>query len=217
MKSDSISPLYLRKADDLIKRGHSHLQERDEVYFLGEYTVHERSEYSRVNQLIMNYKKPMNRRGLSEWSYKEEAIRQVADLFRVLILREKYLSERIHDATLVPIPPSMTKSRAEYDDRNFKMLQLLRPKGDIRELILQKETRDPLHKLKNTLRNPQDLMKNYYLNHDVLKPAPKEIWLFDDVLTKGTHYRAAQTFLQLEFPDIPIVGFFIARAISKPE
>ena len=215
MKLESISPLLLKQADELIKNNHPFLNVEDEIYFLGEYTVGARSEHSKVNRLVINYKKPLDRKGLSDWSYKEQAVKDVAALFRTSIFNTEDLSDRVLQATLVPIPPSISKNSSDYDDRNLKMLQLFMPEGDIRELVLQKESRSSLHSSKSSPRNPQDLASNFLLNSSALNPRPKEIWLFDDILTKGTHFRALCEFLKMEFPFIPIVGFFIARTIPK--
>jgi hypothetical protein len=95
------------------------------------------------------------------------------------------------------------------------MLKSLSPKGDVRELILQKESREPLHVLKNEPRLPGILQNNYKLDEALLQPLPSEIWLFDDTLVKGTHFRATKEFLREFFPNIPIVGFFIARATRQ--
>lgn len=216
MKLESTSPLLLKQADELIKNNHPFLNVEDEIYLLGEYTVGTRSEHSKINRLVINYKKPLDRKGMSDWSYKEQAVKDVAALFRTSIFNTEGLSDRVLHATLVPIPPSMSKNSPNYDDRNLKMLQLFMPEGDIRELVLQKESRSSLHSSKSYPRNPQDLASNYLLNSSALNPRPKEIWLFDDILTKGTHFRALCEFLRMEFPHIPIVGFFIARTIPKP-
>jgi hypothetical protein len=215
MKLESISPLLLKKADELIKNNHPFLHGDDEIYFLGEYTVGALSEHSKTNRLIFNFKKPLERKSFPDWNYKEQAIQEAAALFRTSIFNTEGISERAHRATLVPIPPSMSKNSPEYDDRILKMLHLFMPEGDIRELILQKDSRPALHSSKSSYRNPQDLASNYFLNSIVRHPQPKEIWLFDDVLTKGTHFRALHEFLSKEFPQIPIVGFFIARTILK--
>lgn len=213
-KLESISPLLLKRADEFIKHNHPFLKMEDEVYFLGEYTVGALSEHSKINKLIFNYKKPLERKGQLDWSYKEQAIEQAAELFRNSILNTIDLSDRILGATLVPVPPSMAKSSSLYDDRNHKMLQFFMEQADIRELILQRETRTSLHATKS-LRDPQDLLNNYFLNQEVLFPKPKEIWLFDDIIAKGTHFRAMSDVLKKQFPDVPIVGFFIARTIAK--
>ncbi|NGX48248.1 MAG: hypothetical protein K1000chlam3_01639 [Chlamydiae bacterium] len=215
MKSEIISPLLLKRIDELIRINYSFLEEEDEIYFLGEYTPGAKSAHSKINRLIINYKKSVTKRGLPEYYYKEQSISSAAQLFRDAILNTIDLSDRITHTTLVPVPPSMAKDSQEYDDRNLKMLEAFMPNGDIRELYLQKKTRPPLHALKSSPRNPNDLFSNYTLNEKVLLPKPKEIWLFDDVLRKGTHFRAAYMFLKERFRDIPIVGFYIARSIFK--
>ena len=119
-KLETTSPLLLKRADELIKQNHPFLKMEDEVYFLGEYTVGALSEHSKINKLIFNYKKPLERKGQLDWSYKEQAIEQAAELFRTSILNTIDLSDRILGATLVPVPPSMAKSSSLYDDRNHK-------------------------------------------------------------------------------------------------
>lgn len=215
MKLESTSPLLLKRADELIKINHPFLNGEDEVYFLGEYTVGAQSQHSKTNKLIFNYKKPFDRKGFPDWNFKEQAIKETAALFRTSIFNTEGLADRALHATLVPIPPSMSKNAADYDDRNYKMLKMFMPEGDIRELVLQKNCRPSLHSTKNSPRKPQELSSNYLLNTSALVPHPKEIWLFDDILTKGTHYRALFDFLKIQFLQIPIVGFFIARTITR--
>jgi len=212
MTSESI---YLKRIDELTRNYHPYLNLDDEVYYLGEYTVGEFSQYSKINQLIFNYKKPKERAEHSDWHYKEKAINETANLFRASILNTIVLSDRSRDATLVPIPPSMSKASPDYDDRNLRMLKSFMPSGDIRELILQNKCRTPLHVSKEAPRTAQELYNNYLLNEKQILPAPKELWLFDDILTKGTHYRAAHGFLKKVFPKVPIVGIFIARTIER--
>lgn len=215
MTSENTFPLLLKRVDELVRIPYSFLQDEDEVYFLGEYTSGGKSAHSQMNQLIINYKKSVSKKGLPEFHYKEQAIKQAAQYFRASILSTSDLSMRFTQSTLVPVPPSLARDSSDYDDRNHKMLKHLMPQGDVRELYLQKQSRTPLHQSKT--RDPSYLLGNYYLNEGVLAPKPKEIWIFDDVLKQGTHFRAAHTLLKERFPDIPIVGFFIARAIPMKQ
>lgn len=213
MKSETTSPFLLKRIDDLLRINYPFLEEENEIYFLGEYVPGALSAYSEMNQLIINYKKPPTKRELPEYYYKKQAIKQAAELFRNSIFETNDLSDRVLHATLVPVPPSMAKDSQEYDDRNLKLLEMFMPDGDIRELYLQEQTRNPLHS--STSRNPNDLLSNYILNTNVLNPEPKEIWLFDDVLTKGTHFKAASMLLRESFSNIPIIGFYLARSIYR--
>jgi hypothetical protein len=46
-------------------------------------------------------------------------------------------------------------------------------------------------------------------------PQPRVFGLFDDVLTTGAHYRAAAAVLQRAFPEVRIIGLFIARRVPE--
>src|SRR3546814_1787281 len=50
----------------------------------------------------------------------------------------------------------------------------------------------------------------------LLGPPINHIVLVDDVLTSGTHYRAAHQRLRVQFPATPISGLFIARRTFAP-
>ncbi len=214
-KSENTSPLLLKRVDELIRSHHGYLQENDEIYYLGEYTVPGGFQCSPMNQLIFNYKKEANRKGTAEWKYKQEAIENVANLFKNSIFNTIDLCDRVTQATLVPVPPSKSKDSPEYDDRNYQMLRILAADRDVRELYLQKQSRQALHYSKKSSRSYKDLVTNYALNEQAIYPKPKEIWLFDDTLIKGTHFKAAKEFLKLTYPDVPIVGFVVARSIRN--
>lgn len=215
MKSVNTSLLLLKRLDELIRPCHPFLEEEDEIYYLGEYTVPGRFQCSPMNQLIFNYKKEANRKGTAEWKYKQKAIQDVAILFSNSISNTIDLCDRAKMATLVPIPPSKARSSLDYDDRNHQMLKMLMPAYDVRELYSQKDCRESLHSLKKPSRSYKDLISNYILDVRLTNPTPKEIWLFDDTLIKGTHFKAAKELLRNVFPNVPIVGFFVARSISS--
>ena len=68
MKSETISPLLLKQVDELIRIDCSFLEEGDEIYFLGEYTPGAQSAHSKMNQLILNFKKPVTKKGTTRIS-----------------------------------------------------------------------------------------------------------------------------------------------------
>ncbi len=184
----------------------------DELYSTGDFTIGKHAEHSPMNALIHNYKKKPTRKGQPDWPFKEESIKVAADRFRISILQTIGIRDRFKKAILVPTPPSHAKNSPEYDDRNLNLLTYLNSHSDIRELILQKESREPLHK--SRARNPKELEMNYYLNPSTnLDLGDSEVWLFDDVLTKGTHFRAMSDFLRSHYPNVKTVGFYIARSV----
>lgn len=200
----------LTEVDDLIRLDHYYLDPGDRCYFLGEYTARGGYAYSDTNQLIFNFKKSPDRKGRPEWRYKGIAINTIGNQFRQNI-KDEWLE---NVATLVPIPPSKTKSDPMYDDRLIRMLQAL-GRGlsvDIRELVLQRENMEPAHSAANRP-TPEELAENYVIDESLVDPRPNLIAVFDDMLTSGCHFKAMQLVLQERFPGVPIVGFFAARRV----
>jgi hypothetical protein len=207
MTSDGTFPQRLTLVDELIRPDHSYLTAEDTCYFLGEYTARGGHSFSATNSLICNFKKSVEKRGQYQWRYKEQAIRQSAAAFRCAINGEWF-----DTATLVPIPPSKAKTDPLYDDRLAWMLQTIRPQPplDIRELIVQRESTEAAHHSNNRPR-PETLEALYEIDQTLVTPQPQVIGLFDDVLTTGAHFKAAQSLLNTVFPGIRVIGFFIAR------
>jgi hypothetical protein len=211
MTSATTFPIRLTKIDDLTRPDHFYLTAADSCYFLGEYTARKGFAFSAANNLILNFKKSMDRRGTSQWNWKERAIREAAGAFRAA-LNDEFLDI----ATLVPVPPSKAKSDPLYDDRMVRMLRAIRPHPpvDIRELIIQVQSSEAAHD--QTVRpRPEEIAARYILAHDDKAPAPHTIAICDDVLTTGAHYRAAHTVLQRAFPNTRMFGLFIARRVPE--
>ena len=212
MTSETAFPQRLTKIDPLILCDHVYLDEDDECYFIGEYTARMGYAYSATNDLVLNFKKTMDRRGRLEWPHKGRAIRRAADAFRTAL--EPMGQEAINQVTFVPIPPSKAKDDPLYDDRLTQMLSLIRPepKLDVREIIVQKHSTEPVHSSDLRL-GPDEIESLYEINEALEKPEPKLIAVVDDVLTTGAHFRVAQTILSACFPSVKVIGLFIARRV----
>ena len=78
------------------------------------------------------------------------------------------------------------------------------------ELIVARESMTPAH-LSNVRPTVTELMDNYEIDEAIADPPPTIIGLFDDLLTAGSHFRAARNVLSARFPRVPIIGIFIAR------
>jgi hypothetical protein len=200
-------PTRLSKIDELTRPDHTFLETGDDCYYLGEYTARAGYAFSETNDLIQNLKKPMDRRGKPEWRYKTSAINRWAEM-----LREAVPPHWLTEVTFVPVPPSNTKDHPDYDDR---LVQILAKFGegrelDIRELVIMNESIDPAH-LREDPRSVSKLVKKMKLERSILEPAPRAICIFDDVLTTGAHFKAAQMWLRTEFEHVPLAGLFLAR------
>ncbi len=211
MTSGSTFPQRPTKIDDLSRPDHWYLTAKDDCYFLGEYTARKGFAFSATNRLVLNFKKSIETRGTAQWRYKDQAISQAAAAFRAAI-NEEWLNI----ATLVPIPPSKAKGDPLYDDRLLRMLKAIRPTPalDVRELVIQVMSTNPVHDQATRLR-PEQLEANYILDDKLMQPVPQAIGIFDDVLTTGAHYRAVSVMLQRAFPDVRIIGLFIARRVPE--
>jgi predicted amidophosphoribosyltransferase len=196
----------LVKIDELLRPNHIYLEEDDECFYLMEYIPVSRL-YNAENDLMMNFKKEMDRKGKSEWKYKGIAINKIANIF------DKSLPQfTLANIILVPIPPSKVKSDAMYDDRIVQVLKILcdkRNNSDLREIISIKKNMQSSHSGKKY--TPEEIYINLHLDKSLCKDKKKNIILVDDVITYGAHFKACQKLLRDEFPNSHIKGLFIGR------
>jgi predicted amidophosphoribosyltransferase len=211
-----MSSFHLQEIDELLRREHCYLESEDNCYFFGEYTplreLADKAEYYNTgfNQLISNLKKPPSKKSnVYEWRHKLIAIAKAASMFRSS-LGDKYLMS----GTIVPIPPSKIPSDPEYDDRMIQMVSKMVEglNADVRELITLDHSMTPTHASDRRLK-PEELEPHYSVNEACANPAPTSVFLFDDVITNGSHYKAIQSVLKKRFPGVSVIGFFIARTI----
>ena len=207
MTSGATFPDRLTKVDDLTRPDHTHLTADDACYFIGEYTARRGYAYSPTNNLIFNFKKPVDRRGRAEWRYKEQAIQALARAFRHALRPEAF--DRL---TFVPIPPSKARGDPLYDDRLTRMLRAIRPVPplDIRELVIQTQSTEAAHG-RDVRPRPEEIASLYRLDEALMEPIPRIVALVDDLLTTGAHFRAAKSVVSARFPDVALIGLFIAR------
>lgn len=197
--------------DDLTRSEHSYVSSSDCCIYLREYTAGKGYSHSETNQLIYNLKKTPDRRGRPEYTWKERALQQCARE-----ISDGLNPDWLKTATLVPIPPSKVKGDPAHDDRILQVLeQIVRLRYgsirvDVRELVLQRANRPASHESAVRLK-PYEHKANYIINEPLATPLPVSIGLFDDVLTSGSQFKAAQSLLQDRFGAIPIVGVFVAR------
>jgi hypothetical protein len=201
--------LRLTKIDELTLPDHYRLDITDECYFIGEYTARAGFDYSATNDLIQNLKKPMDRKDRPEWKYKAWAIEQAAKQ-----MRKALPSEVLEYATFIPVPPSRIKTDDLYDDRVVQILQKLGDGVDVREAVTQTEDYDASHGMEVRL-GPDELYQLYEIETELLEPTPMSLVVVDDVLTTGAHFKAMKRILNVAFPDVPVVGVFVARRVPE--
>lgn len=201
------------KIDELTRPDHNDIEPEDACYYLGEYTARGGFGASRTNDLIINLKKPVSRRGRPEWRYKQQAIQTIADDLRRILGRES-----IETFTFVPVPPSKARGDPEYDDRLAQILGRMADglNADVRELVLQQESMDADHE-GDYRASIQELVDNYYADQNLMEPAPERVFIFDDMLTNGRHFKAVCTVLFDHFPAVRCAGLFVARRVPRTD
>lgn len=197
----------LLKIDELTRKFYPYLEKTDNCYYWHEYTAKKSFGYSKSNQLMLNLKKCPSLKEKFEYRYKEQAVSQCAELFAV---------REWGDCTIVPIPPSKGKKHDLYDDRLVKILELAKrqyPNNKINYTDIVEQNGDYKAEHMQTQRaNVQELIARYSLRACVIPT--NVIIVFDDVLTRGTHFKAVQKILSEKYPEKQIEGLFIARTVQ---
>jgi hypothetical protein len=205
-------PERLTSIDATNREQHVFLEQGDRCLFFGEYFTAQGHQGGGTNQLIFNFKcKPSDAaENPARHTYKEEAIRRVADGLRHAITRAN--AERL---TWVPMPPSKVRGHPDYDDRLNRTLAkaFVGYDVDVRPLLRQAASTDADHSGGDRL-SLDALSALIELNHSLLDALPVRdgIVLFDDVLTTGKHFKSGEHRLRTRVPkSSPITGLFIAR------
>lgn len=192
---------------------HARIGPNDRCYFLFEYTSGKTWAFSRTNSLISNLKKKPSQCSANERYYKDQAIGQAA-----AALRQVLNADGLRSVTLVPVPGSKAADHPDFDPRIERVCRLIAPGIDVRGLVIQTASTAAAHEAGDGDRvTVEELLAVYAIDEARCDPVPTTIWIIDDVLTAGTHFRAMQIVLAQRFPGVPIYGVFIARRVFANE
>ena len=206
-------PIRFRSIDDSNRKDHYHLTDADNCVYLMEYTPGQRYDFGDANSIISNLKKSPLLKTERQYHWKLQDIRRC-----ISMIQNALDADWLSTGTMVPIPPSKTADHPEYDDRITVICRAIQHQGrsvDVRELVRQRQSTDAAHLSPGNRPSLQDLIVNYMIDASLSTPAPISILLVDDVLTAGSHFKAAQHHLQRRFPGVPIYGAFIARCVRQ--
>ncbi len=206
-------PKRFTRIDALTRPDHYYLEEGDHCYFLGEYTARKGFSHSATNKLIINFKKPMDRRGRPEWRYKHQSIETAATA-----LYDALAGTNLDAVSFVPVPPSKARPDPLYDDRVAETLRIfselnrtkLNREVHICEAVVQSCSMEAAHD-GSARPNPPELVANYQIDAAHAKLLRTHAFIFDDVLTTGCHYKAMVRRIADCSPSTSCVGLFLAR------
>lgn len=220
------NPWTPKKVSEIESPDHTFIDSNDRCLFFLEYAVGKRYNFCTGNDFdgnnfISNLKKPVSREGTSEYRYKLQAIRTAGENLAAAI------KEGADKMVCVPIPPSKHQSDPEYDDRMLRVLlefeRQSRSRGHdplVLELVEQKENIRASHASPGNRPRPEELARNYNIRHGergtLIESGRKYIYVVDDMLTAGAHFKAMQKVILAEkIPGIKVMGIFLARRIPS--
>ena len=187
-----------------------HLKENDFLVYAREFVSGKGYQGGLTNSLILNFKKPpYKKENPPEWKHREKAVKQFAKEIELLL-------RSIKRAVLTAIPSSNKKDHPKYDNRFEDLfIEILKshPEWIIEWPVEIKENIEPSHISKE--KNPDVLKKNYFWKGFKNKE-PEALYIFDDIMTTGAHFRAMSDFLRENQYKGKIIGICWAKAVAPP-
>jgi hypothetical protein len=184
--------------------GFRYLTEQDVIYYHLEYS---KGGYQKspANQWVSNYKKGIEHRGEKQWYYKEEAIKNFANL----IIETPIGDNRI----LLAGPPSKRRDSPLFDSRNEDVLKIVNEITGIPISFNLGAIQDiePIH-IQGGLRNPTRLRGLY--TFIPFENIPDIVYIVDDVITSGSHYVVWRDLIHQIHPEVEVRGIYLARTVN---
>lgn len=203
----------LKKVDELGIRNCPYLTDLDKCFYWHEYEPRATFRHSKSNQFVWNYKKPLDANGQL---YKQRAIQSAADLWTGLV-EQVYSQTAGWPFEIVIMPTSKAPTDNSYDDRLLKTVEIAQRNladspvefGFI-EVAHTSCSRIAAHDGGDRL-SPNDLASSWEIDVDKLAQISRNVIIFDDVLTTGSHFAALKQVIAEHQPMVEIRGVFLAK------
>jgi predicted amidophosphoribosyltransferase len=156
--------------------------------------------------MLFNYKKTVDKRGLPEWHYKIHSIARFASELSEL----KFPPWSI----LIPAPTSNRRCSKDFDSRiEDSILKLKEIRSDLLfQPILDMKQSVPSAHARGGSRNPFDIKQQVLVDSFSIE-VPKIVFLIDDMITTGGHFRAFKDALTEKYPGLKVIGIFWAKHV----
>jgi len=184
--------------------GLQYLTEQDIIYYHLEYSGGGYQK-SPANQWVSNYKKDIKYRNEKQWYYKQEAIREFADLIIRTLTDPNCL--------FLAGPPSKRRDSCLFDSRNEDVLKIINNATGIPISFNLEALRDlePVH-FQPGYRSPERLRDLYRFTS--FENVPSIVYIVDDVITSGSHFVVWRDLIHDVHPGLEVRGLYLARAAS---
>lgn len=203
----------LKKVDELGIRNCPYLTDSDECFYWHEYEARATFRHSDSNQFVWNFKKPLDANGQL---YKQRAIQSAADLWTGLV-EHVYSQNAAWQFEIVIMPTSKSREDALYDDRLLRTLEIVQQnladspaEVSFIEVAHTRCSRIAAHQGGNRL-SPNDLIRSWEIDLDKLAQISRDVIIFDDVLTTGSHFAALKQVIRQYRPTVEVRGVFLAK------
>lgn len=169
------------------------------------------------NQRIINFKHSPERYRSNKrvWGHKQDEIKAFArDIVEWLSGISRSI-EQWGNVALIPMPTSKPSTHEFFDSRLVDLCEQVArmdPRVRVENILDISEAVQPAHA--GGPRNVDYLKKKIILK-EPSKPLHVVI-LVDDMLTSGSHYVACRALLKQAYPDVGIIGLFLARHRERP-
>ena len=188
---------------DPLFHGFQYLTDNDLIYYHLEY---DSSGYDKPNNSrVFNYKKDLKYRHEKQWFYKQEAIKDFANLLIKTPFEDNSL--------LLSAPTSKHRDSQLFDSRNDEVIKIVNSVINIPisfNLSIIKDM-EPIH-LQSGYRCPDNLRGLYEFTP--FKDIPEVVYIVDDVITSGSHFVVWRDLIHETHPDIKVRAYYLARTVN---
>ena len=177
-----------------------HYLTKDDKYFYARWRYEGGYTASYANQLVSNLKITKEKKNSARWKFKVEAVNQFTQE-AVSILPPNSSVLLVHGAKL--------RDHPEYDMRH-EMLEAAFAAHGMKVItpIKLRESKDSVHMVDDSsLRDPKTLEANLEWTGTIASDT-KSIFILDDVITSGGHFKAYKNLINRYAPGIEVTGVF---------
>lgn len=161
-----------------------------------------------TNDLVLNFKQDISKKGSGSWQYRQWALNVFADELASIFGSNS-------QSFVTNIPTSKPRTSNQYDFRFEDMFQALKMKRPNLNIIYPLDVGTVQVASHHGGSRSVSTLSSNLVFAGLPNPHPDRIILVDDVVTSGSHFRACNDFLVSNGFQGQIIGLFWARTINS--